>query len=154
MDTPFLVGEIGVSTRCYEYDETRVDLDAAQESERASARRRERLVCASGTPHTGGGRQTTGGGDGERDSRLGSGGVTLFGEGVEWKRGRGAWRKGHVSSWERRRGQGGNGYGDRDRAGEGHVSDGGREGRRLTGSEGGEGIRRGRRGGWMDGRWP
>ena len=74
-------------------------------------------MCASGTPHTDGGRQTTGGGDGERDSRLGSGGVTLFGEGVEWKRGRGAWRKGHVSSWEGRRGQGGNGNGDRDRDG-------------------------------------
>ena len=112
MDTPFLVGNRWVSTRCYEYDETRVDLDAAQEGDRASARRRGRLVCASGTPHTGGGRQTTGGGDGERDSRLGTGGVTLFGEGVGRKRGRGAWRKGHVSSWERRRGQGGNGNGD------------------------------------------
>ena len=39
MDTPFLVGDRSVSTRCYGYNETRVDQDAAQESDRASARR-------------------------------------------------------------------------------------------------------------------
>ena len=64
MDTPFLVGERGVSTRCYGYDETRVDLDAAEEGERASARQRGRLVCASGTAHPSGGRRRRAGATG------------------------------------------------------------------------------------------